>query len=74
MKAYGAGRRERGGADVELHSFLTLAIVGGKWSASRSGRFTHTKEPDDHCIRGGVKVSSRTGLETFEGQKVSCPF
>jgi len=75
-----AGRRADGqagvgeGADVELCSFLTLAIVGSKWSASRSGRFTHAKEHDGHCIRGGVKVSYRTGLESFEGQRVSCPF
>jgi hypothetical protein len=33
MKAYG-------GVDVKIHIFLTLALVGGEWSASRPGRFT----------------------------------
>jgi hypothetical protein len=28
MKAYG-------GVDVEIHMFLTSALVGGEWSASR---------------------------------------
>jgi len=27
------------GVEVQLHSFLTSAIDGGEWSASRSGRF-----------------------------------
>jgi hypothetical protein len=34
MKAYG-------GVDL----FLTPALVGGEWSASRPGRFTPGKEP-----------------------------
>jgi hypothetical protein len=33
MKAYG-------GVDIYIHIFLTLALVGGEWSASRPGRFT----------------------------------
>jgi hypothetical protein len=33
MKAYG-------GVDVWIHIFLTSALVGGEWSASRPGRFT----------------------------------
>jgi hypothetical protein len=28
------------GVEVELHAFLTPALVGGAWSASRPGRFT----------------------------------
>jgi hypothetical protein len=28
------------GVDVYLHSFLTSALGGGEWSASRPGRFT----------------------------------
>jgi hypothetical protein len=38
MKAYGRG-------DVEIHIFLTSALAGGEWSASRPGRFTPGKEP-----------------------------
>jgi hypothetical protein len=37
MKAYG-------GVDIEILIFLTSALVGGKWSASRPGRFTPGKE------------------------------
>jgi hypothetical protein len=33
MKAYG-------GVDVEIHIFLTWALAGSEWSASRPGRFT----------------------------------
>jgi hypothetical protein len=29
-----------GGVEVELHPFLTSALDGGEWSASRRGRFT----------------------------------
>jgi hypothetical protein len=32
--------KEYGGMDVWKHIFLTSGLVGGKWSASRSGRFT----------------------------------
>jgi hypothetical protein len=32
MKAYG-------GMDGWIHVFLTPALTGGKWSASRTGRF-----------------------------------
>jgi hypothetical protein len=37
MKAYG-------GVDVYIHIFLTSALVGGEWSASRPGRFTTEKK------------------------------
>jgi hypothetical protein len=33
MKAYG-------GVDVQIHIFLTSALVGDEWSASRPCRFT----------------------------------
>jgi hypothetical protein len=37
MKAYG-------GVDVQIHIFLTSALVGGEWSTSRPGPFTPGKE------------------------------
>jgi hypothetical protein len=50
MKAYG-------GVDVQIHIFLTSALVEGEWSASRSGRFT----PRTHWIGGWV--DPRAGLD-----------
>jgi hypothetical protein len=41
MKAYG-------GVDVQIHVFLTLALTGVEWSASRPCRFT----PGTHLIGG----------------------
>jgi hypothetical protein len=38
MKAYG-------GVDEYIHSFLTSALTGGEWSASRPGRFNSEKKP-----------------------------
>jgi len=29
------------GAEVQLHTFLTSALYGGEWPASRHGRFTY---------------------------------
>jgi hypothetical protein len=37
-----------GGVDVHTHIFLTSALVGGEWSASRRGRYT----PGNHWIEG----------------------
>jgi hypothetical protein len=37
MKAYGR-------VDIEIHFFLTSAIVGGKWSASRFCHFNPRKQ------------------------------
>jgi hypothetical protein len=34
-----------GGMEVWFHEFLTLALDGGEWSASRPDRFTPRKEP-----------------------------
>jgi hypothetical protein len=33
------------GVELWLHVFLTSALDGGEWSASRPGRFTIRKEP-----------------------------
>jgi len=32
--------RHIGGVEIQLHAFLTSALDGGEWSASRPGRFT----------------------------------
>jgi hypothetical protein len=46
MKAYG-------GVDIYIHIFLTSALAGGEWSASRPGRFTPgERAPGTHWIGG----------------------
>jgi hypothetical protein len=35
--------RLTGGVEVQLRSFLTSALDGGKWSTTHTGRFTHGK-------------------------------
>jgi hypothetical protein len=59
MKAYG-------GMDVYIHIFLTPTLVGGEWSASRSGLFTHGV-PVTLWI-GGL-VGLRTGTDDVEKRK-----
>jgi hypothetical protein len=61
MKAYG-------GMDVWIHVFLTSALVGGEWSASRPGRFTPGKEPPVP-IWIGDWVGPSTGLDDVEKRK-----
>jgi hypothetical protein len=62
MKTYG-------GVDVQMHIFLTSALVGGEWSASRLGCFiTGEKAPGNHRIGGWV--CPRTGLDNMEKRKV----
>jgi hypothetical protein len=46
MKTYG-------GVDVETHVFLTSALVGGGYSASRPGRFTPGERAPVIHWRGG---------------------
>jgi hypothetical protein len=58
MKAYG-------GVYVQIHIFLTSALVGGEWSASRPGRFTPGEvTPGIHCVGGWV--DTRAGLHNME--------
>jgi hypothetical protein len=46
MKAYG-------GVGVYIHIFLTSALAGGEWSASRPCRFTSgERAPGTHWIGG----------------------
>jgi hypothetical protein len=45
--------------------FLTSAVVGGEWSASRPARFTpRERTPGTHCIGGWV--DPRAGLDDVE--------
>jgi hypothetical protein len=51
------------------HAFLTSALDGGKWSASRPGRFTHRERaPGTNCI--GRWVSPRAGGEEKNSHSV----
>jgi hypothetical protein len=57
MKTYG-------GVDVQIHIFLTPALVGD-WSASRPCRFTPGKEPHGTHFIGGW-VDPRADLDDME--------
>jgi hypothetical protein len=54
------------GVQVQLHSFLTLALDGGEWSTSRLGRFTPRKETGTHYIGG--RVDPRDCLNVLENK------
>jgi hypothetical protein len=61
MKVYG-------GVDVQIHIFLTSALVGGKWSASRPGLFTpEERAPRIPWIQGWV--DPRAGVDNMEKRK-----
>jgi hypothetical protein len=61
MKAYGR-------VDVEIHIFLTSALVGGEWSAPRPCRFNPgERNPGTHSI--GDWVAPRAGLDDVEKRK-----
>jgi hypothetical protein len=63
MKAYW-------GVEVQLHAFLTLALNGGEWSASRPGRFTpRERAPGTHWIGGWV--GPKAGLDAVLKRKLS---
>jgi hypothetical protein len=58
MKAYG-------GVDVKIHIFLTSALAGGEWLASRLCRSTPwERAPGTHWIVGWV--DPRAGLDDME--------
>jgi hypothetical protein len=58
MKAYG-------GVHVQIHIFLTLALAGGEWPASRPCRFTPgERAPGTHWIGGWVGPTA--GLDDVE--------
>jgi hypothetical protein len=62
MKAYG-------GMEVYLHAFLTSALDGGEWSASRPGRFIPKVRTPGTSWVGGC-VGPRTGLDPVYGNGV----
>jgi hypothetical protein len=50
---------------MQTHVFLTSALVGGEWSASRRGRFTPgERAAGTHWIGGWV--GPRAGLDDME--------
>jgi hypothetical protein len=49
------------GVDVQMHIFLTSALAGGEWWASRLARFTLGESPGTHWIGGWV--DPRAGLD-----------
>jgi hypothetical protein len=62
MKTYG-------GVDVQIHIFLTSALAGGVWSASRPGRFTaEERAPGTHWTGGWV--DPRAGLNDVVKRKL----
>jgi hypothetical protein len=60
MKTYG-------GIDVQIHLFLTSALVGGERSASPPGHFT----PGTHWIGGWMGL--RIGMDSVESRKILPP-
>jgi hypothetical protein len=57
-----------GGVDVYTHIFLTAALAGGKWSASRPCRFTpRERAPGTQWIRDWV--DPRAGVDDVEKEK-----
>jgi hypothetical protein len=61
MKAYG-------GVDVQIHIFLTSALAGGEWSASRPSCFTLGERAPGTHWRGGW-VDPRAGLDDVDKRK-----
>jgi hypothetical protein len=64
MKAYGEWMYR------SIHIFLTSALAGGEWSASRPCRFTpRERTPGTHWI--GDWVGPRAGLDDMEKRRFS---
>jgi hypothetical protein len=54
-----------GGVNVYIHIFLTSALAGGEWSASRPGRFTSGDRILDRRLGGPQSQSGRLGEENI---------
>jgi hypothetical protein len=63
------------GVDVQIHIFLTSALVGGEWSTSRPGHFTPgERAPGTHWIGGWVDlIAGLDHLETLLGLELRPP-
>jgi hypothetical protein len=61
MKAYGE-------VDAQIHIFLTSAVAGGEWSASRPGRFIPWERVPAFHWTGGW-VDPRLGLDDVGKRK-----
>jgi hypothetical protein len=56
-----------GGVDLKIHTFLTLALVGGEWSPSHPGHFiSGERDPGTHWIGW---VDTNAGLDHMEKRK-----
>jgi len=64
------------GVEVQLHVFLTLALDGGKWSASHPGQFTSGKRaPSKHFVGGWVSRRTNPDVVVVERRKSHyCPW
>jgi hypothetical protein len=61
--------RCKGGVDLWIHIFLTTALAGGEWSASRPHRFIPgERAPGTHWIGG--PVDARASSDDVEKKKV----
>jgi hypothetical protein len=62
MKAYR-------GVEVQIHSYLTSALDGGEWLASRPGHFTPREKGPGIRWMGGW-VGPRAGLDAVVRKKI----
>jgi hypothetical protein len=58
-----------GWMEVQLNSFLTLALEGGVWSASCPGRLYPRERPGTHCTGGWVGPGA--GLDKCEKSRLT---
>jgi hypothetical protein len=59
--------------EAYFHVFLTSALDGEEWSASRPGRFTlRERDPGTHWIEGWVDPGA--GLGTLVKRKIPSPY